>query len=103
MKEVKAYVRPELVDHVVDVLGLIPGVGGIAVVPVQDYGHVLGDGGLKRTRMVKLEVDAPNDEVDAVVRAILENGRSGEGHAGDGSVLVTDVRAAYRIADGKAL
>ncbi|MDT8439984.1 MAG: hypothetical protein RQ729_13355 [Wenzhouxiangellaceae bacterium] len=44
MKEVKAYVRPELVDHVVDVLGLIPGLGGIAVVPVNDYGHVFDDG-----------------------------------------------------------
>lgn len=103
MKEVKAYVRPELVDHVVDVLGLIPGLGGIAVVPVNDYGHLLGGGALKRARMMKLEVDAPDDEVETVVRAILDNGRSGEGHAGDGSVLVTDVRAAYRIADGKAL
>lgn len=103
MKEVKAYVRPELVDHVVDVLGLIPGLGGIAVVPVNDYGHVFGDGVLKRTRMIKLEVDAPDDEVDTVVRAILDNGRSGEGHAGDGSVLVIDVASAYRIADGSSL
>lgn len=102
MKEIKAYVRPELVDHVVDVLGLIPGLGGVAVVPVNDYGHV-GDDGLRRVRMIKLEVDAPDHEVDTVVRAILDNGRSGEGHAGDGSVLVIDVTAAYRIADGKAL
>jgi|SRR6056297_1567585 len=103
MMEIKAYVRPELIDHVVDVLGLIPGLGGIAVVPVQDYGHVLGDGGMKRTRMVKLEVDAPDHEVDTVVRAIIDNGRTGDGHSGDGSVLITDIRAAYRIADGKKL
>ena len=103
MKEVKAYIRPELVDHVVDVLGLIPGLGGIAVVPVNDYGHVFDDRGLKRTRMIKLEIDAPDDEVETVIRAILDNGRTREGHPGDGSVLVIDVASAYRIADGSSL
>ena len=36
-------------------------------------------------------------------RAILDNGRTGEGHPGDGSVLVIDVASAYRIADGSSL
>lgn len=103
MKEIKAYIRPELADHVVDVLGLIPGLSGVAVVPVNDYGHVFDNGGLKRTRMIKLEVDAADDEVETVVRAILDNGRTGSGHSGDGSVLVIDVGSAYRISDGSPL
>ncbi|QKK03592.1 MAG: P-II family nitrogen regulator [Pseudomonadota bacterium] len=104
MLEIKAYIRPALVDHVIDALGRVGGHHGIAVVPVQEYGHATDDGnGLVRTEMVKLEINAEADRVDDIVDRILSSARSGEGHPGDGIVTVSDLSTARRIEDGRAI
>jgi len=104
MFEIKAYIRPALLDRVIDALGQVDGHHGIAVVPVQEFGHAADDGdGLVRTEMIKLEINAEADRVDDIVQLVLSNARSGEGHAGDGIVTVSELRSAQRIEDGQEI
>ncbi len=103
MYEVKAYVREVMAEHVVDGLSELPGVSSVAVVPLTEFGHALGDekGRLTKIRMVKLEVDVA-DEPSAweAVNMILAKARTGEGHPGDGKILVSRLVRAVRISDG---
>ena len=103
MKEIKAYVRPVLIDKVVDALARIDGLSGIAIVPTRDYVHCEHDERLERIRMIKVEVDVSDHLVETVVKMILENARSGEGHAGDGTVLVSEIASGWRVRDGEKL
>jgi nitrogen regulatory protein P-II 1 len=48
---------------------------------------------------LKLEIVVRDEDVDRVVKAILEAARTGE--VGDGKVFVTDVERAYRIRTGE--
>ena len=101
MYEIKAYVKGAKADHVVDALAQLDGVSGIAVLPLQEYGHARGTGRLSKVSMVKLELDVSTIETaDTVARCIVEHARTGKGHAGDGHVLVSEVRRAIRIEDG---
>jgi nitrogen regulatory protein P-II 1 len=43
----------------------------------------------------KLEIVVPDDQVDAVIKCILSEGKTGE--IGDGKIFVFDVLEAYRI------
>ena len=103
MKEIKAYVRPVLIDKVVDALARIDRLHGIAIVPTRDYVHCEHDERLERIRMIKVEVDVSDDLVETVVKTMLEAGRSGEGHPGDGTVLVSEIASGWRIKDGQSL
>ncbi len=100
MREIKAYVRNVKVDEVIDALSKLDAVSGVAVVSLRAYGHSAGNGGLKRVEMTKLEVDIADDAEQAVVDCIVEYGRTGAGHPGDGRVFVTQLERAVRIADG---
>jgi nitrogen regulatory protein P-II 1 len=101
MYEIKAYVKQGKADDVVDALAQLEGVKGIAVVPLQEYGHAQGSGKLTKVEMVKLELDVSSRELaDTVARCIVEHARTGEGHTGDGHVLVSEVGRAIRIEDG---
>lgn len=102
MKEIKAYVRNNMVDAVVDALAAMPGVPGVAVVPVSGFGHVHDDRDTTvRIRMTKLEIDVPEAQVEAVIDCIVRHARTGAGHPGDGRVYVTRLDEAIRIADGR--
>lgn len=104
MMEIKAYIRPALLDRVIDALGELEGHHGIAVVPVQEFGHAADNGDrLVRTEMIKLEINVEPDRVDEMVDLILSNARSGQGHPGDGIVAVSDLSATYRIEDGRSV
>ncbi|MDT0618396.1 MAG: P-II family nitrogen regulator [Salinisphaeraceae bacterium] len=101
MQEIKAYVRKNMLDAVLDSLNTIEGLPGIAIVDVQGFGHhAAKDAPLTKTDMAKLEIDVPDELVAPVVETILAQARTGEGHPGDGKVFVTELREAIRIADG---
>jgi len=100
MKEVKAYVREHMLDKVINALAAIPGMPGIAVVRLREYGHATDDGGLVRIEMAKLEIDVTDILVDRVVNTIVAHARTGSGHPGDGRIFVSDLGRAVRIADG---
>ena len=101
MKEIKAYVRTNMVDHVIDELAKIPGLPGIAVVELRQYGHRLNDDErLEKVAMVKLEIDVPDELSDEIVDTIVAHARTKSGHPGDGRVFVSEPLRAVRIADG---
>lgn len=101
MKEIKAYIREHMLDHVIDALAAIPGMPGIAVVHLREYGHATGDGSLVRVEMAKLEIDVDDALVTTVVETLVTQARTGDGHPGDGRVFVSDIGKVIRIADGQ--
>lgn len=101
MLEIKTYVREAIVDEVIDELGQMESVGGIAVVAVRTYGHAVRDGSLSPVGMMKLELDVDGSAEQDVVDCIIRHARTGEGHPGDGRVTVTRVHRAVRIRDGQ--
>ncbi|ARM84783.1 MULTISPECIES: P-II family nitrogen regulator [Marinobacter] len=102
MYEIKAYVREVMAEHVVDALAKVKGVASIAVVSLNEFGHLVGDESpLEKVQMVKLEVDVATDAVaDEVVDIIVRTSRTRDGHPGDGKVLVSRLVQAVRIEDG---
>lgn len=100
MMEVKAYVRNQMVDRVIDALNEQELVTGIAVVPLREYGHADRSGKIRRIELTKLEMDVSDDLAERIVDCIVENARTGEGHPGDGKVFVSRVQRAVRIEDG---
>ncbi|AHI29795.1 P-II family nitrogen regulator [Marinobacter similis] len=102
MYEIKAYVREVMAEHVVDALAKVKGVASIAVVSLNEFGHLVGDESpLEKVQMVKLEVDVATETVaDEVVDIIVRTSRTRDGHPGDGKVLVSRLVRAVRIEDG---
>lgn len=104
MFEIKAYIRPALIDRVLDALATVDGLHGIAVGSVEAFAHAAGNrGGLVRTGMRKLEVNAPGGRIREVVDVLLVNARSGKGHAGDGVITTRALDSAIRVEDGHDL
>lgn len=99
MKEIKAYLRPHMLDAVVDALEARSEMPGVTVVEVRGFGHVEGDGPVELTERVKLEIVVPDAMADRVVDTIVEEARTGS--AGDGNVFVSDVADAVRIRTGE--
>ena len=106
MKRVQAIIREERLDAVVERLVMI-GVRGLTVIPVKGAGRSGGRrdvfrGGVYSVWFVpKIELEwfGPDDEADAVVRAILD--RAATGKVGDGRIFVQSVDDAVRIRTGE--
>ena len=76
----------------------VKGVAGIAVVSLNEAGHLVCDESpLEKVQVVKLEVDVATDEV---VDIIVRTSRARDGHPGDGKVLVSRSVRAVLIEDG---
>lgn len=102
MREVKAIIRPQRLDHVMEALHEIPGLPGVTVSKVHAYaGSRPHDRELPpenlETDFTKLEIIVPASLVDRVVGAIGEAGH--KGRAGDGIVFVVPVEQFVRIRD----
>jgi len=108
MKEIKAYIRRDEVNGVVEKLH-DAGVPGVAVIDI----HPLGYGyegnpfaphraGLadryRHLKVVKLEIMCADDEVEPLVQAIQEYCCTG--NRGDGMIFVSNVVDAIRICEG---
>lgn len=100
MKEIKAYIRNSMVNRVVDALAELPDGPTVAVVPLQAFGHGTDACDYTGVPVTKLEVDIPDDREEEVLAVIRDNARTGEGHSGDGRILVSDVNRIIRISDG---
>lgn len=101
MKEIKAYIRNVMVDDVLDALSNLENIGGIAVVPLDEYAHSREEQALERIPMTKIELDVVDNAEQPVVDCILRYGRTGEGHPGDGRVFVTRLERSIRISTGE--
>ena len=99
MKEIKAFIRPQMLDPVVDALEARPDTPGLTVSEVRGWGHARGEKAPKLTERIKLELVVPDDKVDEVVNTITEKARTG--HRGDGKIFVSPVAQAIRIRTGE--
>jgi nitrogen regulatory protein P-II 1 len=103
MREVKAFVRPQRLDHVLAALREIAGLPGVTVSRVHGYSgfHQPGDPRPPvenvQADFTKLETIVPDALVERVVAAIGQAGHTGRG--GDGVVFVVPVEQFVRIRD----
>ena len=106
MKKVEAIIKPFKLEEVKEALAKV-GVQGLTVTEVKGFGRQKGHKELYRGAeyvveflpKVKLEVVAADDQVEAVVKAILESASTGR--IGDGKIFVAPVENAIRIRTGE--
>jgi nitrogen regulatory protein P-II 1 len=106
MKMVMAVIKPFKLDDVREALSE-SGVTGITVTEVKGFGRQKGHTELYRGAeyvvdflpKVKLEVAVTDDQVEAVVEAIVK--AAGTGKIGDGKVFVYDLGSVVRIRTGE--
>ena len=107
MKEITAIIKPFKLDEVREALAAV-GVTGLTVTEVKGFGRQKGHTELYRGAeyvvdflpKVKLEVAVTDDQVEAVVEAIVK--AAGTGKIGDGKVFVYDLEQTIRIRTGEA-
>ena len=102
MHEVKAFIRPELLERVIGELRHIPDLPGVTTSTVRGHGRRQSHTGVEfaEVSMVKLETVVPDRLLDQVLNTIQKAARTGR--TGDGMVFVLPVEAAVRIRSGEA-
>ena len=106
MKKVEAIIKPFKLDEVKESLSGI-GIQGLTVTEVKGFGRQKGHTELYRGAeyvvdflpKIKLEVAVSDDQVDAVVEAIMH--AAGTGKIGDGKIFVWDLDRVVRIRTGE--
>ena len=106
MKMVMAIIKPFKLDDVREALSEV-GVTGVTVTEVKGFGRQKGHTELYRGAeyvvdflpKIKLEVAVSDDQVDAVVEAIMH--AAGTGKIGDGKIFVWDLDRVVRIRTGE--
>jgi len=102
MKKVEAIIKPFKLDDVRDQLFEI-GIRGLTVSEVKGFGRQKGHTELYRGAeyvvdflpKVKIEVVIEEDQVEAVISAIIEGARTNR--IGDGKIFVSPIETAIRI------
>ena len=106
MKKIEAIIKPFKLDEVREALSEI-GVTGLTVTEVKGFGRQKGHTELYRGAeyvveflpKVKVEVAVADEQVEAVVEAIVR--AAGTGKIGDGKVFVYDLERVVRIRTGE--
>jgi nitrogen regulatory protein P-II 2 len=106
MKLVMAIIKPFKLDDVREALTPL-GVQGLTVTEVKGFGRQKGQTEIYRGAeyhvsflpKVKIEVAVAEDQVDAVVEAIIQAAQTGK--IGDGKIFVLDLLRAVRIRTGE--
>ncbi|HEV2474647.1 MAG TPA: P-II family nitrogen regulator [Chthonomonadales bacterium] len=102
MKKVEAIIRPLKLDEVKIALGEI-GVNGMSVSDVRGSGRQRGhrenfrgaNYAVELPMKIKLEIVAPDEEVEEIVNTIETHARTGE--PGDGKIFVLPMDQAIRV------
>jgi len=102
MKLVIAVIKPFKLEEVREALTAI-GVQGLMVSEVKGYGRQSGHTEIYRgaeyvvnfVPKIKIEIVAPDDQVDRLVETIASTARTGK--IGDGKIFVVNVEAAVRV------
>lgn len=101
MKEIKAYIRTQMVDAVLDALSSLSYAPGVTRIAVQGFGRPKGKGLPQLVERAKLEIVVPDDRVEKIIKSIIQHARTESGHYGDGKIFVSQVDNAVRIRDGE--
>ena len=103
MHEVKAFVRPELLDRVVEQLHRIDDLPGLTMSTVRGHGRRHGraseDVEYGDVTMVKVETVVPDELLPQVLDTIQR--AASTGRSGDGKVFVLPVESALKIRSGE--
>lgn len=106
MKEIKAYIRTNVVERTVAALeaAKAPGITVTTVHPVGygfDPNYFAGTQDITKLypAMAKVEVVCPDEDVDRLVGVISDKARTG--FKGDGMIFVSPVKEAVKIRTGK--
>ena len=104
MKGIKAYIKTHKLPDVIHALHGVEGLTGVSTVHCHGFGvtrrkHDLEDDLELLDAHVKIEVICKDELVEAVVAVILEQAHTGL--AGDGSIFVSNIEDAIRIATGE--
>lgn len=102
MKEIKAYIRPDMADRVLSALENA-GVKGMTIIDVSTLG---GWTDPEKTKLsieycekycnaVKIEMVCDNEDVEKFVKIVLDKAHTGQ--KGDGKIFVSDISEAYSI------
>ncbi len=98
MKELKAFIKPNMIRYVVDALESLEDAPGITLSDVRGWGHPK-EGPAKLVEMVKLETVIPTERVEEIISVIVEEGQTG--NYGDGKIFVSNIEKAVRIRTGE--
>lgn len=98
MKEIKAFIRPNMIDYVIDAIENLESAPGITLSDVRGWGHPK-EGAPRLVERIKLETVVPTSRVDDIIAVVTEKGRTG--NYGDGKIFVSDVEQGVRIRTGE--
>lgn len=99
MKEIKAFIRHNMIDSVIDALEALEQPPGLTLSDVRGFGHPKEGRPAKLTERVKLETVVPDDQVNAILKTIMDKARTGR--YGDGKIFISAIEAAVRIRTGE--
>ena len=104
MKMIRAIVRPEKVNEVLDELS-DAGYPAVTKIDVVGRGRQRGVkvGNVHYDQIPKeiLMIVTEDETTDEVIRLIIKNARTGDGNFGDGKIFVSDVDRAFTISSGE--
>ena len=106
MKKIEAYIRPEKLEDIKDLLKTFD-LNGLSISQIVGCGSQKGWKEYVRGVEVdynflpklKLEIVVPDEQVEALIAQICEKARTGE--VGDGKIFVSDIENAVRIRTGE--
>jgi len=100
VKEIKAYIRVDRLEAVLDALHAHPDLPGVTCSEVTGFGRARqpGPSGPVCTSMTKLEIVVDAAQANGVIRILLEHASTGR--TGDGMVFVSPIDQALRIRMG---
>ncbi len=101
MKEIKAIIKPDLLEKVMDELRQHTDLPGATICEVNGFGREKGSGGFGHQRMIKLEIVVPDHLAESVRDLIAMHARTGQ--PGDGLIFIIPVESGVRIQSGKPI
>ena len=111
MKEIKAIIKPDLLEKVMDQLRSHADLPGATICEVSVFGRekvsdtadeqLATSGGFGQQRMIKLEIVVPDRLAESVRDLIAFHARTGQ--PGDGLIFTIPVESGVRIRSGKPI
>lgn len=98
MQEIRAYIKPFMLERLALTLMELPGFPGMSAMNVKGFGKERIDGNQEYDPFidkVRIETIVPDDMVDNIVQIILTVAHSGR--AGDGKVYVAPINREFSI------
>lgn len=97
MKEVKAIIKPFMLEQVIEALREVKGLPAITISPA--HGLSVERGTFDQVVKTKLEIIVPDDLVETVVQTIQKAAHTG--NPGDGRIFVIPVEQTVKIRTGQ--